>query len=53
MPWARDVYKRQPEGIAAPEASNNAGSGGAMIPLLTLGIPGDSVTAIMLGALMM
>lgn len=42
-----------PEGIAAPEASNNAVSGGAMIPLLTLGIPGDSVTAIMLGALMM
>lgn len=42
-----------PEGIAAPEAANNAVSGGAMIPLLTLGIPGDSVTAIMLGALMM
>ena len=34
-----------PEGIAAPEAANNAVSGGAMIPLLTLGIPGDSVTA--------
>ena len=42
-----------PEGICAPEAGNNAVSGGAMIPLLTLGIPGDSVTAIMLGALMM
>ena len=42
-----------PEGIAAPESANNAVSGGAMIPLLTLGIPGDSVTAIMLGALMM
>jgi len=35
-----------PEGIAAPEAANNAVSGGAMIPLLTLGIPGDSVTAV-------
>ena len=42
-----------PEGIAAPEAANNAVSGGALIPLLTLGIPGDSATAIMLGALMM
>lgn len=42
-----------PEGIAAPEAANNAVSGGALIPLLTIGIPGDSGTAVMLGALMM
>lgn len=42
-----------PEGIIAPEASNNAVTGGALIPLLTLGIPGDSSTAIMLGALML
>jgi putative tricarboxylic transport membrane protein len=42
-----------PEGIAAPEAANNAISGGALIPLLTMGIPGDACTAIMLGALMM
>ena len=41
-----------PEGIAAPEAANNAVCGGALIPLLTLGIPGDACTAIMLGALM-
>ena len=41
-----------PEGIAAPEASNNGTTGGALIPLLTLGIPGDSNTAVMLGALM-
>lgn len=40
------------EGIIACEASNNAVTGGAMIPLTTLGIPGDSVTAILLGALM-
>ncbi|HSP48541.1 MAG TPA: tripartite tricarboxylate transporter permease, partial [Clostridiaceae bacterium] len=40
------------EGIAAPEAGNNGVTGGAMIPLLTLGIPGDAVTAILLGALM-
>lgn len=39
------------EGIAAPEAGNNGVTGGAMIPLLTLGIPGDAVAAIMLGAL--
>jgi putative tricarboxylic transport membrane protein len=38
------------EGVAAPEAANNAVAGGAMIPLLTLGIPGDTVTAILLGA---
>ncbi|WP_320128641.1 tripartite tricarboxylate transporter permease [uncultured Sphaerochaeta sp.] len=42
-----------PDGIAAPEAANNAISGGALIPLLTMGIPGDACTAIMLGALMM
>lgn len=40
------------EGIAAPEAANNAVSGGAMIPMLSLGIPGDGATAILLGALM-
>lgn len=40
------------EGIAATEAANNAVTGGALIPLLTLGVPGDIVTAIMLGALM-
>ncbi|MGE4283489.1 MAG: tripartite tricarboxylate transporter permease [Clostridia bacterium] len=40
-------------GIAAPEAGNNGVTGATLIPLLTLGIPGDSVTAIMLGALMM
>lgn len=42
-----------PEGVAAPEAANNAISGGALIPLLTLGIPGDAGTAVMLSALMM
>ncbi len=41
------------EGLAAPEASNNACSCGAMVPLLTLGIPGSGTTAVMLGALMM
>lgn len=42
----------EPEGICAPESGNNAVSGGAFIPVLTLGIPGDGATAIMLGALM-
>lgn len=39
------------DGVVASETSNNASIGGAMIPLLTLGIPGDSVTAILLGGL--
>lgn len=39
-------------GVAAPEAANNAAATGAMIPLLTLGIPGSGTTAVLLGALM-
>lgn len=39
------------EGVAAPEAANNAVNGGALVPLLTFGIPGDIVSAILLGAL--
>jgi putative tricarboxylic transport membrane protein len=41
------------EGLAAPESANNACSCGALVPLLTLGIPGSGTTAVMLGALMM
>jgi putative tricarboxylic transport membrane protein len=41
------------EGLAAPESANNAASVGAMIPLLTMGIPGSGTTAVMLGALIM
>ena len=41
------------EGLAGPEAANNACSCGALVPLLTLGIPGSGTTAVMLGALMM
>ncbi|MGH7268503.1 MAG: tripartite tricarboxylate transporter permease [Candidatus Rokuibacteriota bacterium] len=40
------------EGVAAPEGANNAAAGGALVPLLTLGIPGSGTTAVMLGALM-
>lgn len=39
------------EGLVAPEAANNAAVGGAFVPMLTLGIPGDAVTAIIIGAL--
>ena len=39
------------EGLIAPETANNAAVGGAFIPMLTLGIPGDAVTAIIIGAL--
>ena len=41
------------DGIAAAESGNNGVTGATLIPLLTLGIPGDTVTAIMLGALTM
>ncbi|NDW05512.1 tripartite tricarboxylate transporter permease [Jiella pacifica] len=40
-------------GLAAPEAANNASAGGAMVPMLTLGIPGSGTTAILLGALLL
>jgi putative tricarboxylic transport membrane protein len=38
------------DGVAAPETANNAACGGAMVPLLTLGIPGSATTAVMIGA---
>ena len=41
-----------PEGICASETSNNAVNGGALIPLVTLGIPGDMTTAALVGGLM-
>lgn len=45
--------KGHPDGILAPEACNNAVTGGTMVPMLTLGIPGDGSTAVMLGALIL
>jgi putative tricarboxylic transport membrane protein len=39
------------EGVAGPEAANNAAVGGGMVPVLSLGIPGTPVTALLLGAL--
>ncbi|MBS6397742.1 MAG: tripartite tricarboxylate transporter permease [Clostridiales bacterium] len=44
--------KGSPEGICASESSNNAVNGGALIPLTTLGIPGDLTTAALVGGLM-
>ena len=43
----------QIEGVAAPEASNNAAAVGALIPLLTMGVPGSGTTAVILGAVVM
>ncbi len=45
--------KGEIKGLAGPEAANNAASAGAFVPMLALGIPGSSTTAIMLGAFMM
>ena len=43
--------KGDPRGLAAPEAGDNAAAGGALIPMLTLGIPGSGTTAVMLALL--
>ena len=42
-----------PRGIVAPEAANNACVGGALVPMMTLGIPGDSITAVLIGVLLL
>ncbi|MEW6333925.1 MAG: tripartite tricarboxylate transporter permease [Thermodesulfobacteriota bacterium] len=50
--WSRHPEKfgtGVPEGIAGPETANNAATGGAMVPLLTLGIPGSATTAVIIG----
>jgi putative tricarboxylic transport membrane protein len=41
------------EGVAGPEAANNSDTAGAMVPLLTLGVPGGGATAVMMGAFIM
>ena len=46
-PFGEGAY----EGLIAAESANNAAVGGAYIPMLTLGMPGDAVTAVMIGAL--
>jgi putative tricarboxylic transport membrane protein len=42
-----------PEGIAAPETANNAAAMGAMVPMMSLGIPGSATTAVMLAAIIL
>ncbi len=49
-PTPEKFGKGEIEGVAAAEAANNAVNGPTLVPLLTLGIPGDNVTAILLGA---
>jgi putative tricarboxylic transport membrane protein len=44
--------KGAPEGVAVSESANNACNGGALIPLITLGIPGDGVTVALIGGFM-
>lgn len=54
--WSKtpeEFGKGCPEGIAGPEAANNAATGGAMVPTLALGIPGSGSTAVILAALIM
>ena len=48
----KEFGKGIPMGVAAPEAANNAVVGGALIPTISLGIPGSSSTAVLLGGLM-
>lgn len=53
--WAKDPSKYGTgiiEGVASSESANNAVIGGSLIPMLTLGIPGSAVAAVILGALM-
>lgn len=49
---ATDAEAGSIRGIIASESANNAVTGGALVPLLTLGIPGDTVTAVLIGALL-
>lgn len=44
-------WRRSLIGISAPESGNNGVTGGALVPLLTLGVPGDAILAVLLGAL--
>ncbi|WP_187393764.1 tripartite tricarboxylate transporter permease [Oceaniovalibus sp. ACAM 378] len=51
-PEGKNYGKGEVGGVIASEAANNGVTGGALIPLLTVGIPGDSVTAMLIGGLM-
>ncbi len=54
--WSRhpeELGTGAPEGLIASESSNNGLTGGALVPLLSLGIPGDSTTAVLVGAFLL
>jgi putative tricarboxylic transport membrane protein len=51
-PQPESFGQGNPEGVASSEAANNAVTGGALIPMLTLGIPGDTNTLMLLGAML-
>jgi len=50
-PNRKDFGKGEPDGLIASESANNAVTGGALVPTLALGIPGDAITAVMLATL--
>lgn len=49
---SNEYGRGSPEGLVAAETSNNASVGGALVPMMTMGIPGDPMTAVLIGALM-
>ena len=51
-PGERAFGDGNPRGVAAPEAGNNSAAGGALVPMLTLGVPGSGTTAVLLALLM-
>ena len=54
--WSKhpdELGKGAPEGLIASESSNNGLTGGALVPLLSLGIPGDATTAVLIGAFLL
>lgn len=51
--YPQEFGKGAIEGVAGPESANNADTAGALVPLLTLGVPGGGATAVMLGAFIM
>ncbi|WMS41903.1 tripartite tricarboxylate transporter permease [Acuticoccus sp. MNP-M23] len=51
-PRSETFGKGDPRGVAAPEAGNNAASGGALVPMLALGVPGSGTTAVLLAVLL-
>jgi len=52
-PFRHNFGKGEPDGIIAAESANNAVTGGALVPAMALGVPGDAVTAIMLATLIL